>query len=242
MFQVGANMGTSSAPPADWLAANGNAFPNTPGCPAPANTAVVNDPVMLKVRVRVPTNAKSFTVASYFFSSEYPEWVCSPYNDFFLTLLDSGFVPGPMEAPNPADKNLAFYDPPPSGGVVYPVGVNLAFGNTGLFTQCKNGTTGCNMGCVMGNVNTCTGTAELAGTGFDYPNPPNTPPNKATCGNNDLLGGGTGWLVTGGNVVPGETIEVRFVIWDTSDHIYDSLVLIDDFTWSVTASQPGTHM
>src|SRR5262249_36732590 len=144
--------------------ANANNFPNAPGCPDPQGGTTANDPVALKVRVRVPTNAKSFTVATYFFSSEYPEWVCSPYNDFFLTLLDSGFMPGPNEAPNPADKNLAFYDPPPAGGQVYPVGVNLAFGNTGLFTQCKNGPTGCGGGSVPGNCGTCVSTNDLAGT------------------------------------------------------------------------------
>jgi hypothetical protein len=42
-------------------------------------------------------------------------------------------------------------------------------------------------------------------------------------------------------VVPGETIELRFVIWDTGDQWYDSLVLLDDFQGSVDASEPGTH-
>ena len=61
------------------------------------------------------------------------------------------------------------------------------------------------------------------------------------CSASNLSGGGTGWLVTSGNVVPGETIEVRFDIWDTGDPWYDSVVLLDNFTWSVTASEPGTH-
>ena len=60
------------------------------------------------------------------------------------------------------------------------------------------------------------------------------------CGANNLLGGGTGWLTTSGNVKPGETIELRFIVWDTGDSYYDSVVLLDDFVWSVMASQPGT--
>ena len=40
---------------------------------------------------------------------------------------------------------------------------------------------------------------------------------------------------------PGETIELRFVTWDTGDGWYDSVVLLDNFTWSVSASTPGTH-
>ena len=71
----------------------------------------------------------------------------------------------------------------------------------------------------------CNGTNELAGTGFD----------GAPC----AMGGGTGWLQMSGNVTPGEVMTLRFVIWDTSDEIFDSLVLLDDFQWSVDASAPG---
>ena len=42
-------------------------------------------------------------------------------------------------------------------------------------------------------------------------------------------GGGTGWLNVAGNVKPGETVEIRFVLWDTGDPWYDSLVLLDNF-------------
>jgi hypothetical protein len=225
-FQIGADMGTSSAVPADWLQANGGKIPSAPGCNISSSTTA-NDPVMLKVRVRAPTNAKSFNVSSFFYSAEYPEYVCTAYNDFFLTLLDSAFVPGPGETANPADKNLAFYDA--GGGKHYPVGVNLA--NTGLFKSCKNGQISC-AGSTQ-NYTGCTSTNELAGTGFDD--------SFGGCGSNNLLGGGTGWLTTSGNVKPGETIELRFVIWDTQDHIYDSVSLLDNFEWSLSAAQPGTH-
>lgn len=231
-FENGQDSGTTSGVPADWLAANNGNFPNAPGCPEPNGGTVAHDPVMLKIRVRTPSNANSFSVSTFFYSAEFPEWVCSPYNDFFLTLLDSTFMPGPGQVANPKDKNLAFYDPPPAGGAVYPVGVNLAFGNTGLFSQCLNGPTGCST-TVSGNISTCTGTAQLAGTGFDI--------SAAGCGSSNRVGGGTGWLTTGGNVKPGETIELRFVTWDTGDGVYDSVVLLDNFTWSVSASTPGTH-
>ena len=41
--------------------------------------------------------------------------------------------------------------------MVYPVGVNLAHGDTGLFTVCTNGTTGCatSSGAVQGTISTC---------------------------------------------------------------------------------------
>jgi len=241
-FQGGQDMSTSSPVPADWLAANGNNFPNAPGCPEPQGGTTANDPVMLKLRVRAPTNAGSFSVSTFFYASEYPEWVCSPFNDFFLALLDSAFVPAGGQAPNPADKNLAFYDAPPAGGPIHPVGVNLAFGNTGLFTQCQNGPTGCGSGAVAGTTSTCTGMGQLSGTGFDAQNPPSQyPGDPGWCGQSNRTGGGTGWLITSGNVAPGETIELRFVLWDTGDHWYDSLVILDNFQWSVNASTPGTY-
>ena len=232
-FETGQDSLVSSGVPADWLAANGNNFPNAPGCPEPNGGTVAHDPVMLKLRVRAPSNANSFSVSTFFYSAEFPEWVCSPYNDFFLALLDSTFLPGAGQVANPKDKNLAFYDPPPAGGAVYPVGVNLAFGNTGLFNQCVNGPTGCSSGSVPGTISTCAGSAQLTGTGFDI--------GAAGCGSSNRVGGGTGWLTTGGNVKPGETIELRFVTWDTGDGVYDSVVLLDNFTWSVSASTPGTH-
>ncbi len=240
-FQGGQDNGITSGVPNDWLTANGGNFPNAPGCPDPQGGTTAHDPIMLKLRVRVPTNAKSFSLKSYFYSSEYPEWVCSAFNDFFLTLLDSTFVPGPGEIANPGDKNLAFYDPPPAGGSVYPVGVNLAFGNTGLFKACKNGPTGCGGGAIGGNTNTCASTSELLGTGMDILNPPSQFLNDpGWCGSSNMAGGGTGWLNVSGNVKPGETIEIRFVIWDTGDQWYDSVVLLDSFVWNVNASQPGT--
>ena len=44
-----------------------------------------------------------------------------------------------------------------------------------------------------------------------------------------------------GNVTPGETMELRFALWDTGDAWNDSVVLLDNFQWSTFASTPGTH-
>ncbi|HEY4178995.1 MAG TPA: MopE-related protein [Kofleriaceae bacterium] len=211
--------------PADFLAANNNKLPNAPNCPGPSGNNAF-DPVMLTVQVRVPTNAKAFKLKTNFFSSEYPEYTCSQYNDFFVILLDSGYTGTPA---NPTDKNLAFYS---NNGQKYPVGVNLASGNTGLFTQCVNGTTGCAAG-MTGTISTCTGVDQLAGTGLDSPLP-------FSCDTNSLEGGGTGWLETQGNVVPGEIMTLRIAIWDTSDHVLDSIAIVDGFQWEADPVQPGT--
>ena len=227
-FTTSAQHGLSSPFPADWLAAQSppGQLPNAMGCPPIMGGTAAEDPVMLTLRIRAPSNAKSFSFSSNFYSAEYPEWVCSEYNDFFVVLLDSAWAGQPA---NPTDKNLAFYRNP--AGNIYPVGVNLAHGNTGLFTQCVNGRTGC-LG-TSGMISTCTSTSHLTGTGFDRSSP-------GSCDSNSLSGGGTGWLQTSGNVVGGEIITLRIALWDTSDQRLDSLVVLDNFQWSVDVSDPGT--
>ncbi len=218
--------GASSPFPADFVAANGGRLPNAPNCPN-ASGGNARDPEMLTVRVRVPTNARSFKLSSNFYSAEFPEFTCTQYNDFFVVLLDSTYAGA---QPNPMDKNLAFFQPASTDNRV-PVGVNLAHGDTGLFTQCKNGSTGCS-GSNDGTISTCLSTEHLAGTGFDNPD--------SDCDPGQLTGGATGWLVTTGNVVPGEVITLRIAIWDTSDASFDSLVVVDGFQWSTELSDPGT--
>lgn len=226
-FVPGLDTLTTSPAPADWLAANGNAFPNAPGCPQPTGAPTVYNPVMLTLNIHVPDNAHSFSVGASFLSAEYAEYVCSPFNDMFVALLDSGYSGLPA---NPADKNLAFFRSP--ANLVYPIGVNLAFGNTGLFAQCQNGATGCSVGAVSGSTTTCVGTAGLAGTGMDIIDPGN-------CVANSPRGGGTDWIELRGNVEPGEVVALRLAIWDTSDGSWDSLVLLDAFRWSVDTVEPG---
>ena len=220
-FEQGTNFMTSSPPPKDWLAANAGKIPNPPGCPAPQIPAA-NDPVMLKVRVRVPTNAKSFAAKMYFFSAEYPEYVCSQYNDFFVALVDS------KAEGNPKDKNVAVFD---DGKTQWPIGVNLVKVADGLFLQCEGGPVGCQG--VPSTYDGCAGVTELKGTGFDAID--QNACNKAQ----KLVGGGTGWLTLRGNVAPGEVMEIRLAVWDTGGHIFDSLVLLDAWEWSLDAAQPG---
>ncbi len=228
---------TGSNYPQDWFQLNGNTLPNAPGCPAPITPLPLpgfyqaNDPIMLELRVRTPANAQSFSLRTNFMSAEFPEYVCTQFNDFFVVLLDSQWSGQPA---NPTDKNLAFYSNP--GGMRYPVGVNLAHGNTGLFTVCQNGATGC-AGTVDGTINTCTSNAELVGTGMEV-----AAAAAGACQASpvDQVGGGTGWLTTTGNVNGGEIITLRIALWDTSDGAYDSVALIDAFEWSLDPSEPGT--
>jgi hypothetical protein len=73
------------------------------------------------------------------------------------------------------------------------------------------------------------GAAQLLGTGFE----------KSGFGN-CLIGGGTFWLTTAGNVIPGQIVELRIAIWDVGDTALDSLALIDGFKWLPNATLPGT--
>ncbi len=78
---------------------------------------------------------------------------------------------------------------------------------------------------------TVTDVNQLKGTGYELDD-----------GFGRQMGGSTGWLTTVAPVVPGETITLRFIIFDEGDHIYDSAVLIDHFRWLLTPTAgPHTH-
>ncbi|HPM47827.1 MAG TPA: choice-of-anchor L domain-containing protein, partial [bacterium] len=201
-------------PPSDFVSAHGGSLPVTKtGCPAGSGA---NDSVMLKVQLKVPTNANSFSFDFRFFSQEYWAFTCTEYNDFFITMLDTTWTPvNPGDKPIPADKNISF----DSSGNYISVNSNQ------FFTVCdaKSGYT-----CPDG-------TGPLAGTGY----------NLKVCVEEDIWGnceeekynsGATKWLTTTAPVKPGETITLRFVIWDTSDMALDSLVLIDNFRWNAEPS------
>ncbi len=66
--------------------------------------------------------------------------------------------------------------------------------------------------------------ASLDGTGFG-----------ATYGNiYDLAGGSTGWLTLNIPTTPGETVYLTLGVEDVFDGVYDSAVLLDNFSWSAT--------
>jgi hypothetical protein len=126
--------------------------------PAPACPGVVfgapQDGVALQVTIRVPTNAKSFSFDSNFFTIEFPDWICSPYNDTFVVMMT------PKVASLP-DDNIAF----DSEG--NPISVNNA-----LLQVCTPQTAG-------GKTFTCPlGDSSLSGTGFEETN--NDGPHAAT--------------------------------------------------------------
>lgn len=202
----------TGTPPADFTAAHGGSLPTTKaGCPAGSGA---NDGVMLSVQLKVPTNALSLSFNFRFFSHEYWSYTCSEYNDFFIAMLYTG------AGGIPADKNISF----DASGSYISVNSNAFF----TVCQAKTGYT-----CPDG-------LAPLNGTGFDI-NICRETDQWGDCTSEGKNAGATKWLSTTAPVVPGETITLKFVIWDTSDQILDSLVLLDNFKWSAQGtSGPST--
>ena len=146
--------GSQSGAPSDWLEANNGSFPSAPACGGTSGTSGnVNDAVMFEMRIRVPKTARSFSFDIYFLTKEYPTYICSNYNDFFIELLDSAYTSDDPALQNPADKNLAM------DAAGNPIGINIAA--SGLFTQCSPNHS------YTATETSCTGTEELEGTGFE---------------------------------------------------------------------------
>ncbi len=101
------------------------------------------------------------------------------------------------------------------GNVSFDANGNPVNVNSGFFEVCRPGTKGAHtFECLKG-------VEELIDTGFDDPGVGSTPP----------VNGSTSWLTTQAPVIPGETITLQFMIWDTGDHALDSTVLLDNFRW-----------
>jgi hypothetical protein len=217
----------------DWFqAANpplkaANKLPESPVCAGAGATDPqdANDSVMLVLKLRAPTNARSFTLSGAFFSVEYPEYVCSDYNDQLVAAVTTPSPTWPQ--PNPPDKNLLTYR---DGPLRYPVGINVAAG-AGIFAVCER--PGTNPACqdMYVSPNSCSaGLTLLQGTGFEKPSP-------TDC----AQGGATRWLQVSGNVVPGQEVTLRLAIWDVGDEVLDSTALFDAFRWQPNPVTPGTE-
>ena len=190
--------------------AGGAAPPGYPktvqGCSIAGN---VNNVINVVLQIKTPANAKGFSFDFNFFSGEWPDFVCTTFNDSFVAWLTSSAWAG-----NGGDYNISFdsnKDP-----------VNV---NNGFFQACSPANTNCPN---MKSPAKCTlGESQLLGTGFDMKQ------DYCGTGNSNTTGGGaTGWLTTTAPVSPGETITLQFMVWNTGDDEFDSLALIDNWQWS----------
>ncbi len=97
--------------------AGGSAPPGFPqDVPNCAGSTAINDDVGLQVTVRSPSNATGYSFLFDFYSFEYPEWVCTSYNDQFIALVSPppvGSINGNISfdsQTNPVSVNIAFFD------------------------------------------------------------------------------------------------------------------------------------
>jgi len=107
-----------------------------------AQPSTVNDYTELVVKLKAPTNANTFSFQFQFFSAEYPEFVCTMFNDEFLVLMES---PGEFSTAT----NISF-----------DMNKNPITVNNGLFTVCQNWTQPYTMGCMHP-------VSDIAGTGYE---------------------------------------------------------------------------
>ncbi|MEY4515652.1 MAG: hypothetical protein RLZZ450_7774 [Pseudomonadota bacterium] len=120
-----------------------------PSCKAPTSifspgTKVFNQ-AALELKVRVPNNASSFAFDSIFYTYEFPKFVCSKFNDFFVVFKE----PKPTDLP---DSNIVFDTNGDSIGV-----------NTGLLAVCDKST---QLPDAPKQFDCAQGTALLKGTGY----------------------------------------------------------------------------
>lgn len=210
----GTNYPTGAAPPG---------FPqSSQGC---KQDDVVNDMIDLKLVLKAPMDATGFRFDFDFYSSEWPNFVCSTFNDAFVAYLESSTITNNISFdPNndPISVNNDFLNRCTAGA---PLGCNRTDGQT---PDAPYGTSKC-----------AGGTSELEGTGYA-----NTA--QTLCGNGAdvpaTLGGATGWLTTTAPIHPGEQFTLELMIWDAGDGILDSSVLLDHFQWlGVSAPSPVTQ-
>jgi hypothetical protein len=215
----GDNLGQSS----DFVAGqpmDGTNYPTgqaPPGYPKAAagcqQNNLVNDMVDVKLVLKAPPDATGFSFDFDFFSSEWPNYVCSNFNDAFIAYLTSSATTDNISFDangNPVAVNISFLDRCTPGAPVGCLRSNGPMPDPPLYTsQCA------------------VGTGELQGTGYGA-----TDQTQCDSGNvTATLGASTGWLTTTAPIQPGEQFTLEFMIWDAGDGLLDSSVLIDNFQW-----------
>lgn len=177
-------------------------FPKeSPACPG-VTTGEPHDAAAVELTIRTPGNAHGFAFDFDFYTFEWPDFVCSSYNDFFVAILS----PIPM---GQTDGNISF------DSQNNPVSVNNAF--VEVWGCPGNPPNPCTAGmksytCALGNV-------ELIGTGFGFD----------TTGAQDHAA--TSWLSTVAPITPNSEITIRWAVYDSGDGILDSTTLIDNWRW-----------
>lgn len=146
----------------------------------------------LRFSVGVPAGNPGFSYDLAMFSTEYPNYYQSGFNDMYIGWLESEMWTG----------NISFDE------MGHPISLNAGF--------------------------------------LDYKDAPNPYDCPAPCAAPELAGtameghAGTKWLTTTAGVTPGETIELVFAVFDLSDPVLDTVVLLDNFQFGCVGGPPVT--
>jgi len=173
-----------------------------PAPPELQDGASVNDLVQFSMTMTVPPSVTGFSFDFLFLSVEYPEYVCSDYNDTFYALVTGEPQLGPVVT------NITYDDVVPEmsvNSVLFQTPPNLTVDLTGTGYETYDPAAQCTMEPMAG----CT--------------PPNPCPQ--------YVGSTTGWLRTTAPATTGATIHLSFSTHDEGDNILDSAVVIDNFRW-----------
>ena len=134
------------------------------------------------------------------------DFYTSEYIDFSCSAFNDTYV-AILTSKAPLDPKFA-------GNISFDTKGNPINVNSDFFQVCTPGTSPGGVikySCPLGR-------GELAGTGYE--------------GGDTKQHGATSWLQTRANVIPGEEIEISFMIWNTSDHILQSSIVLDNWKWS----------
>jgi hypothetical protein len=146
----------------------------------------------MRMTGEVPNGATGFSYNLAFFSTEYPAYYQSSFNDMYIAWLESEKWTG----------NVSFDE------LGAPISLNAGF--------------------------------------LDYKDAPNPYDCPGPCTSPELQGtamqghAGTKWLTTSAGVEPGEDFTIVFAIFDLSDNILDSVVILDNFSWNCEGGPPVT--
>lgn len=185
-------------------------------CPG-VKTLSPRDATAVEFEFVAPTNVQGISFDFNFFTFEWPQFICTTFNDFFIANLTYA---DPLKFPKgQVDGNISF------DANKNPISVNNAFVDV---CGCAGGApcpTPPPPKAAIKTFDCALGTKIVEGTDFAK--------DDANVG---WTNGATGWLRTSAPVDPGKKFTLRLVTYDSSDGFVDSLTVIDNWKWS---AQPG---
>jgi hypothetical protein len=170
----------------------------------------MNDVVEFKVTLTAPTGATGIALDYIFMSAEYEEFIGTSFNDKFYIVLQG---------------------PQTTGGVAKVINVTKCSDPGSYFDYEEAGVQYCYIA-----INTAF--SEKCSDAFS--GAPEPPTDISGTGYACTTGSSTGWLTTQWPITSGETFTLTFHIHDTTDEIYDSLVLLDNFRFLGGTFTQGT--